>query len=522
MDYLKQVLHRLAEIARQMSPSQAVILVAIVVGTIVGAVAIVGWVGKAAYQPLYTNLEPAEAAEVTKYLAEKGVPYKFGPGGTSIEVPESKLYEARIGLASQGLPRSGTVGYSIFDEPNLGMTDFLQKLNYRRALEGELAKTITSLSEVRAARVHIVIPEERLFSEQQQQTTASVVLKLRRANGLTKMQITGISHLVASSVEGLNPGNITIIDYDGNLLSSSTGNDQLASMSSSQMEVTQAVERDLERKAQTMLDGVLGPGKALVRVTAELNYQQYSRTSENYDPNMVAVRSEQKTESSDMASKKKTETAEDKQDNQSTMTLTNYEVSKTVESVINPVGTVKRLSVATLVDGTYKKIAGPKGGEEQLIYEPRPQAEIDRLAGIVKNAVGYSPERNDQVEVVNIAFDKTYLNEQQQDLDNQYNKQFYYDIGKKVLIVLAVLAGLFFIFRMLKKFLAGLAQVLAISPGPARAAGTAAYETRTSQMPEIPEIVPEARRAKLVDQMQRIAKDDPEEVARVIKTMMVE
>ncbi len=402
------------------------------------------------------------------------------------------------------------------------MTDFLQKLNYRRALEGELAKTITSLSEVRAARVHIVIPEERLFSEQQQQTTASVVLKLRRPNGLSKMQITGISHLVASSVEGLNPGNITIIDYDGNLLSSSTGNDQLASMSSSQMEVTQAVERDLERKAQTMLDGVLGPGKALVRVTAELNFQQYSRTSENYDPNMVAVRSEQKTESSDLASKKKTETVEDKQDNQSTMTLTNYEVSKTVESVINPVGTVKRLSVATLVDGTYKKIAGPKGGEEQLVYEPRPQAEIDRLAGIIKNAVGYSPERNDQVEVVNIAFDKTYLNEQQQELDNQYNKQFYYDIGKKVLIVAAVLVGLFFIFRTLKKFLAGLVQVLAISPAPARAAGTASYEARTNPVPEIPEIVPEARRAKLVDQMQKIAKDDPEEIARVIKTMMVE
>ena len=237
---------------------------------------------------------------------------------------------------------------------------------------------------------------------------------------------------------------------------------------------------------------------------------------------MVAVRSEQKTESSDLASKKKTDTVEDKQDNQSTMTLTNYEVSKTVESVINPVGTVKRLSVATLVDGTYKKIAGPKGGEEQLVYEPRPQAEIDRLAGIIKNAVGYSPERNDQVEVVNIAFDKTYLNEQQQELDNQYNKQFYYDIGKKVLIVAAVLVGLFFIFRTLKKFLAGLVQVLAISPAPARAAGTASYEARTNPVPEIPEIVPEARRAKLVDQMQKIAKDDPEEIARVIKTMMVE
>lgn len=523
MEYLKQVLTQLSETVRRMSASQVVMLVAIVAGTIVGAVTVAGWIGNVNYQPLYTNLEPAEAAEITQYLAEKKIPYQIGPGGTSIEVPEKDVYQARLGLASQGLPNSGTVGYSLFDQTNLGMTDFMQKLNYRRALEGELAKTISSLREVQTARVHIVIPEERLFADQQQETTASVVLKLRHAGTLSKMQIAGISHLVASSVEGLKPGGITIVDYDGNLLSSSMGEDQLASLSGSQLEVAQTVERDLERKAQTMLDGVLGPGKSIVRVTAELNFQQYTKTSENYDPNMTAVRSEQKIENSDSSSKKKTETAEDKQDNQSTTVVTNYEVSKTVESVVNPVGQVKRLSVAVLLDGTYKEAPGANGQPEK-VYQPRPQSEIDRLTAIVKNAVGYSEERSDQIEMVNIAFDKQYLVEEQQEMDQQTNRQFYYDIVKKVLIGLAVLVGVFLIYRTIKKFFAGLKAILPPPPaaGPRPTVPRSATQVPPITREDIPEVLPEMRRAKLVDQMQKVAQDDPEEIAKVIKTMMVE
>ena len=524
MEYLKQVLSQLSDTVRRMSTSQVVMLVAIVAGTIVGAIAFAGWIGKVNYQPLYTNLEATEAADITQYLAEKKIPYQIGPGGTSIEVPEKDLYTARLGLASQGLPHSGTVGYSIFDQTNLGMTDFLQKLNYRRALEGELGKTISSLREVQTARVHIVIPEERLFADQQQETTASVVLKLKHAGTLSKMQIAGITHLVASSVEGLKPGSITIVDYEGNLLSSSIGNDQLASLSSSQLEVAQTVERDLERKAQTMLDGVLGPGKSIVRVTAELNFQQYSKTSENYDPNMVAIRSEQKIENSDTSTKKKAETAEDKQDNQSMTTVTNYEVSKTVESVVNPVGQVKRLSVAVLLDGTYKEVPGSGGGTLEKVYQPRPQSEIDRLTAIVKNAVGYSPERNDQVEMVNIAFDKQYLTDEQQEMDKQVTRQFYYDIVKKVLMGLAVLVGAFIVFRMVKKFFAGLAAIL---PQASSNVNRQAPSRTMTPIPDItteepPDLVPETRRAKLVDQMQNVARKDPEEIAKVIKTMMVE
>jgi len=522
MEYLKQVLHRLAEISKRMSPSQAVILVAVIAGVIVGIITIASWVGKIAYQPLYTNLEATEAAEVVQYLADNGIPYQLSNSGTTIEVPESKLYQTRLSLASQGLPHSGTVGYSIFDQTNIGMTDFLQKLNYRRALEGELARTISSLSEVQAARVHIVIPEERLFSEQQKEATASVVLKLRRSSGLSKPQVTGISHLIASSVEGLKPNNITIMDYDGNLLSSNAGGDAVSALTSTQMEMTQTVERDLERKAQTMLDGVLGPGKAIVRITAELNFQQYSRTSENYDPNMVAVRSEQRTENTDVASKKKKETDEDRQDNRSEITVTNYEVSKTIESVVNPMGTVKRLSVAVLLDGTYKKIKGTDGKEE-LTYSPRPQEEIDRLSSIVKNAVGYSNERNDQVQIVNIAFDKNYLTDEQKQMDDQYNREFYYNIGKKVIIGVVALLVFLYLYKKLKKFFAGLAQVLSVGGVSSKHVSQGSvYESTVPQIEEIEPLVVEKRKPKLVDQMQKVAKEEPEEIARVIRTMMVE
>lgn len=523
MEYLKQVITQLSETVKRMSVSQVIMLVAIVVGSIVGIFTVAGWVGKVTYQPLYTNMEPSEASEVTGYLSEKGIPYQLSAGGTTIEVSEANLYEARLSLASQGLPNSGNVGYSIFDETNLGMTDFLQKLNFRRALEGELARTISALDEVKTARVHIVMPENRLFSEQQKEATASIVLKLRHSGGLSRHQVNAITHLVASSVEGLQPGNITIVDYSGNMLTSNNGGDRLSSMTSSQMELTMAVENSLERKAQSMLDGVLGPGKAIVRVTGELNFEQYSRSSENYDPNMVAIRSEQKTESSDGSSRNNGEKGGDKADSQSEVIVTNYEVSKSVENVTRAIGDIKRISVAVLIDGTYKTIENGEGVSE-TVYEPRPQDELDRLGALVKNAIGFSQERNDQFEIVNIAFDKTYLNDQRNMLDEQYTREFYYDIGKKVVMVLAAILVLLYVRKKLKKFFTGLGQILPPATGTRTrpAAKMQPGVPPIEEIEELPEINMDQRRPKLIDQMQKVAKDEPDEIAKVIRTMMVD
>ncbi len=525
MEYLKQVFEQISELVKRMSLSQVVMLVAVVVGLVFGIVAVAGWLGKVNYQPLYSNLEQSEAAEITSFLADSGVPYQITGGGSTIEVPESQLYEARLSLASQGLPNSGVVGYSIFDDNNLGMTDFLQQLNFRRALEGELARTITSLSEVQTARVHIVIPEEKLFAEDQEEATASVVLKLRHRGGLSKSQASGISHLIASSVEGLKPGNITIVDYNGNMIASGISEDGVSSMTATQLDMTRSVEKDLAQKAQTMLDGVLGPGKSIVRVTAELNFQQYAKTSENYDPNLTAVRSEQKTEQSDKATKKGVENAEDNAENQSEVTVTNYEVSKTIETTSNALGTIERVSIAVLLDGTYNELENAEGILE-TVYEPRPQEEMDRLSAIVKNAVGFTSDRNDQLEIVNIAFDKSYLTDQQKSLDEQYTREFYYDIGKKIMMVLGALILLLYVRKKIRKLFEGIKTIIPPLPKPMAGSysngsiqgdeGEAASET------EIEDIVIEKRQAKLIDKMQKVAKEEPDEMAKVIKTLMVD
>ena len=233
MEYFKQLFKNIADVVKAMSPSQAMILIAVIAGLIVGVIAVGSWVKSVNYSILYSDLEPAEAGDVIGQLTEQNIPYKLSDGGTTIMVPSDEVYKVRISLASQGLPRSGNIGYSIFDKSNLGMTEFLQNLNFRRALEGELTKTIMQLADVKAARVHIVMPKDRLFREDKQEATASIVLKLRHLGGLSKAQLAGITHLVASSVEGLRPENISIIDYNGELLASASGSDPLAGLSSS-------------------------------------------------------------------------------------------------------------------------------------------------------------------------------------------------------------------------------------------------------------------------------------------------
>lgn len=521
MEYLKNLFKNIGEFVRLMSPSQAIMLFGVVAGIIVGIIVISNWVYSVNYSTLYSNLDPSEAGEIVSYLNEREIQYKLTDGGRNISVPSSDVYSVRISLASQGLPRTGNIGYSIFDQSNLGMTEFLQNLNFRRALEGELMRTIMQLSDVQAARVHIVMPKDRLFKKDQVEATASVVLKLKRPDGLTKSQIAGITHLVASSVEGLKPGNISILDYNGNLLSSEMESDVLAGLSSSQLEVRKNVENYLEDKAQSMLDGVIGDGRSIIRVTAELDFQQMEKTSEMYDPNSAVVRSEEKSEQTKKASEKQEELAESSDEDKVESSITNYEINKTVEHIVNAVGGIERLSVAVLLDGVYKEVEG-EGGVVETVYEPRSQEEIDRLSAIVKNAVGFDDQRNDQIEVVNISFDRTSMEYEQDKLDSIYQQEFFYEIGKKVLMVLlAVLAFLYF-RRKAKRLFIALGRFLPPTRSYRPASQPEYVSTQESEEELAPEIKPESRRPKLIDQMQKTADDRPEEIAKVIKTMMLE
>jgi len=519
MERFKEFFKNITEYVGRMTPSQVMMLLGVMAGGLVGAIFVVGWVNDITYSTLYSNLDDSEAGDVISYLSENGIPYQLTDGGGTVSIPADEVYKTRISLASEGLPRSGSVGYSIFDKNNLGMTDFLLNLNFRRALEGELTRTIMQLNEVLAARVHIVIPKDRLFIKDKKETTASVLLKLKSGGSLSNRQISGITHLVASSVEGLNPDNITIVDYDGNLLSSGQRMDPIAGLSTSQLEVRQQVEYYLENKAQTMLDDVLGKGKSVIRVTAELNFQQLEKTSEMYDPNSPSIRSEERVKSSSSTSDKLAEDNESQEEGSSETVITNYELNKTVEHIISAVGAIERLSVAVLVDGVYAPVENDEGITE-MVYQPRGQEEIDRLSAIVKNAVGFDQQRNDQIEMVNIAFDRKDLEQEREFLDSMYMRDFYLEIVKKVGFVLLIAFLLLYFRKKSKKLFAALGK---LAPPTRPAAPTiSAFEKPPEAKVDPKRVVQEERQPRLVDEMQETAKDKPEEIAKVIKTIMIE
>ncbi len=516
MESLKVFLKNFGNVVANMTSSQVMMALGVLAGTIVGIVFAVGWFRDVSYGRLYSHLEEGEAGEVVSYLTERKIPFNLVDNGTSIEIPAGEVYKTRIALASEGLPKGGTVGYSIFDKNNLGMTDFLQNLNFRRALEGELTRTIMQLSEVQAARVHIVIPKDRLFKEDKKEATASVLLKLKGHAVLGRQQLNGITHLVASSVEGLTPSNITIVDYDGNLLSGGQKSDALAGMSSSQLDVRQTVEKYLEEKAQSMLDGVLGSGKAIVRVTADLNFQQLERQTEEFDPNAPSVRSEERTKSTTInANKGADSTSQSNEQGSNETVVTNYELNKTVEHIVNAVGTINRLTVALMVDGTYGEQKGAAGGSAEKVYQPRSQEEIDRIGAVVRNAVGFDPKRDDKLEIFNVPFDRQGFEEEQKQLDTMYQRDFYTEIGKKVGIVLLIVLALLYVRKKVKKLFSSIGTLM-----PAARPRAAVVEPEPEE--EIKSIVLEKRKPRLVDAMQQTAKERPDEVAKVIKTLMIE
>ncbi len=398
-------------------------------GGVAGLIAVTLWSQQPEMQVLFANLSPEDAGAIVEKLKESKVPYELGAGGGSVLVPSAQVHDLRLQLAGQGIPRGGGVGFELFDRTTVGMSEFIQKLNYRRALQGELARTIAQLPEVERARVHLAVPERRLFSTERDRARASVVLSLRRGNGLSKAQVQGVVHLVASSVEGLQPQDVTVLDGHGRLLSD-TSEDGPTRLSGSQLEYQRSLEKDIESRIQTMLERIVGANKAVVRVSSVLDFRQVELTEERFDPNGQVVRSEQRNQekssgvngiaggvpgvSSNVPASQSTEpTQTSSTSNQTKSETLNYEISRTVSRIVEPTGTIKKLSAAVLVDGTYETVkageqtgsqADAKAAEPARKYVPRPEAEMKQIEEIVKKAMGYSAERQDQVEVVNVPF----------------------------------------------------------------------------------------------------------------------
>jgi flagellar M-ring protein FliF len=368
------------------------------------------------YQTLYANLGESDAASIVEWLGGNNIPYQLTNNGKSIKVPTDNIHEIRLQLASAGLPQGGGVGFEIFDKQSFALTDFVQKVNYGRALQGELARTIASLRPIDTARVHLALPEKRLFKNQQKSATASVIVNLKPGRQIHESQIQGIVHLVSSSIEGLSPKDVTIIDQNGNVLTRTEENGLLSNISPDMLEFQIQVEKNLEERAQTLLDKTLGIKNSMVRVTATLDFAKFEKTEEIFDPEEPVIRSEQVDEEksgseivggvpgvqSNLQGNTNTSAGATPPSSRSQRT-TNYEISKVISKTINPVGTVQKLSVSVLV---ADKII-PATDTKPVSTTPRTETELLALKTMISSALGIDKSRGDKIEVTSMPFMET-------------------------------------------------------------------------------------------------------------------
>ncbi len=363
--------------------------------------------------PLYSGLSLEDSSAIVSELQTLNIPYELRGDGDTILVPRDQITTLRMSLAGEGLPTRGQVGYEIFDQQStLGATSFVQNINNVRALEGELARTIASLTRINSARVHLVLPERELFRRERKDPSASIVLSVR--GELSSGEIRAIQHMVASAIEGLTPSRVSIVDDQGNLLASGTGEDINGVISGQNDERTLGFENRMRTRVEDMLANVVGAGRARVEVAAELDFNRSTTTQETFDPESQVVRSTQTRESENLAGGTNgqvtvaNELPGASQNNgaggvteqgTSTEEVINYEISKTTQTAVTEAGAVKRLSVAVVVDGTYVD-----DGAGNLTYTPRAADEVAQILTLVRSAVGYSAERGDSVEVVNMQF----------------------------------------------------------------------------------------------------------------------
>jgi len=430
---------------------------------------------------LFTDLPVEDSSAIIKDLERQNISFEVRNDGATIMVPKDRVMRLRMKLAESGLPKGGGVGYEIFDKSDaLGATSFVQNINHLRALEGELSRTIRAIDRVQAARVHLVLPERPLFSREKIEPSASIVLKVR--GSLETQQVRAIRHLVASAVNGLKPQRVSVVDENGRLLADGSA-EETGGVTADERQI--AYERRLRDQVESIVSSVVGPGRARVQLTAQFDFNRVTQTSDKFDPEGRVVRSSQTREETSSADSKEGQVsvgnelpgaqrtpdggAGKSDQNRKTEEIVNYEISRTTKTEVIEGGRVNRISVAVLVDGNYTK--NEKG---ELTYEPRSKEEIDRIAALVRSAIGFDSKRGDQVEVVNLRLaeqPQLAINEPRGWLDFlQFTKD---DIMRGIELLVMGLLGLvvlFFVVRPLLRRAIG----SDVGPGGLLAAGAAA------------------------------------------------
>lgn len=554
---IDQLLAHFRKLTSTLSPRQMAGLAAVFVAVVSVVVGSAYWINAPDYVLLVADMDAETANSVVGRLKADEVPYRLQEGGRAVSVPAERVDELRLAFASDGLPSAGRIGFEIFDRTAFGTTEFLEHVNYRRALEGELARTIATISEVSSARVHIAMAKESLFVDRSEPAKASVMLRLKAANRpLSPATVRGIAGLVASSVEGLRPDSVVVLDQHGRPLNKPSDDGDPAGMNAAQMDRQQQIERDLSLKVISLLEPVVGIGRVRVNVAAYLKADSVQETEERWDPNTV-VRSRQTTVESgaglsaaggvagaranqppalstsnatgpltDEAGEvpaPATRIAAGSGPGRSTET-TNYEVGKLVRTTISPQGQLARLSVAVVLDDERVSTPGPDG-TAQASTRPWESEGLQRIQSIVSAAVGLDAARGDQLTVENIAFDGAIpdpeppppgVMTQATDLLKEH-----WGAGLRGLAILALAA--FALFGVLRPLITRIGTLQAPQPVPAAVPTSARLPTVGEMEGQIDAELDsmstsESRRLPVLTQrVAKLATDEPEHVARIVR-----
>ena len=469
MNNLSKLAKQLADIWKQLGTNQRVSVIVATVGLIGGLAAVGFWSSRGDYSLLYGKLSDTESAKVVQALDDAKVPYRITGGGSTILVPADKVHLMRMQLAAKGIPRADGVGFEIFDKPNFGISDFVQRANYIRAVQGELARTIGQIDEIDSARVMIVLPENRLLLDKDKNPTASVFVRMKGNTQLSASSINSIRFLVANSVEGLKPNFVSVVDNMGNSLSDNPDNDTLTGLTGSQLNSRRTLEQYLARKAQEMLEKVVGPGQALVRVSAEINFDTLTRTEEKYDPDGSVIKSQTKDEENmdtitstgstpaGIGANTGTSTNEPaaaapvtNTKNHKTTSNIEYEIGKSTSSMSQVAGGIKRLSAAVTVASRYEGA----GAERKVVN--RPPEELEKLRRIVINAIGIQQDggensRTDSITLEELPFNDQFATEIATEMTQQKKQEFWWELARTLAFPAAALIAFLVLMRQFKR-----------------------------------------------------------------------
>ncbi len=543
MEALNPVLQPLQRVWRGLSRPQQIGL-GLVGATLVALLVFVSTVGHGADSAIaFSGLNNDDEAAIVQKLKDAKIPYTLQDGGT-IRVPSAQVQDARLATAGMGLngqPQSGS-GFELFNQPTFGQTDFTQKVNYQRALETELERSINQMAAVDSSRVHLVVPDQTLFSSQQAPTTASIMLKLKPGQHLDTAQARSISNLVSGSVQGLKPENINIVDVNGNTLTPTNGADPTVGLSSTQIQTQQGYESTMERNLQAMLDSVLGPGKASVKVSAVMNWDQVEETDESYtpsDPTQTPVLTnhsitEQTTGGSTGVGGVPGAAANNGSgvptyqgatsgsggSTSKTDTQTTYQLNKTTQKTVHAPGALTRLSVSVMVDDD------PNNPNTALIQS---------VQNAVNAAAGIDPSRGDMLTVTSLPFNRQqFLDDQQalKDASQQEQVMSYAHLAALALGPLVMLGLLFFLFKRGSK--KNKKVIVLETPGSApdaASASTTAEDAVAAAVPVVTSktgkpvgqpIAEDPQKVYIREQIQNLGKSNPGTVAQLIQTWMDE